>query len=166
MGRLLLGLLVPFLVLADRSEIDFDPEADFTQFKTFALRRGTIHSRKPELNNELVHKKVDAALRTHLTAKGLTEVNAKPDVGVVWTLGSAERRDAVRTPSGRRRWSARAAALRYTEGTLVIDLHQTSTRELVYRATYVDDESNAGKLSQKLEKDVAKALEKYPPKKK
>jgi hypothetical protein len=60
----------------------------------------------------------------------------------------------------------RAAALRYTEGTLVIDLHQTSTRELVYRATYVDDESNAGKLSQKLEKDVAKALEKYPPKKK
>jgi hypothetical protein len=163
MRRALLGIFVPLLMWADRSEIDFDPEADFTQFKTFAIRRGAVHTKKPELNNDLVHKKVEAALRARLTAKGLTEATTKPDLGVVWSLGAAERREVRRTPAGRRGWRSRVDPFRYTEGTLVIDLIQTGTRELVYRATYIDDESNAGKLSQKLEKDVAKALDKYPP---
>lgn len=160
-----LGLLLPLLLVADRSEIDFDPEVDFTQFKTFALRRGTIHTKRPELNNDLVHKKVEAAIRAKLVAKGMSEVDSKPDVGVVWSLGAAERREVYRAPRARRGWRRPVEALRYTEGTLVIDLHEAKTRDLVYRATYVDDESNPGKLAQKLEKDVGKALEKYPPKK-
>ncbi|MBN8731719.1 MAG: DUF4136 domain-containing protein [Acidobacteria bacterium] len=166
MRLLLLGLLLPCLLLADRAESDFDPETDFSRFHTFSLRRGTIRTKKPEINNDIIHRKVEAAIRAQLTAKGLTEVESKPDLGIVWSLGASDRREVVRTPAGRRGWRTRVDAHRFTEGTLIIDLHEASSRELVYRATYVDDESNAGKLAQKLERDAQKALEKFPPKKK
>lgn len=166
MRRLLLLLCVPLCLFADRSEADFDPDTDFSQFKTFSVRRGTIRSKSPEINNDIVRKKVESAIRAQLTAKGLTEAEAKPDLGVVWSLGAADRRELVRTPAGRRGWRTRVDAHRFTEGTLVIDLHEASSRELIYRATYVDDESNAGKLAQKLDRDAAKALEKFPPRKK
>ena len=165
MRCLLVGLVVPLLVLADRTEIDFDPETDFTRFKTFALHGGTIHAAKPELNNDLVRKKVEAAVRARLVAGGLTEAEAKPDLSVVWTLGPAERRKRYSIPARGRGWRKPVTAMRYTEGTLVIDLLDAGTREMVYRATYVADESNASKLSRKLEENAARALESYPPKK-
>ena len=92
MRRLLPGLLLPLLLAADRSEIDFDPEADFTQFKTYTLARGSVYSKKPELQNQAMHEKLEAAIRSALAAKGLTEATAKPDLEVEWTVGPPEQR--------------------------------------------------------------------------
>lgn len=161
---LVLGVLSPCLLLADRVDVDFDPSIDFAKFKTFQLRSGTIQTKKSELNNNLVHKKVEVAIRKELAAKGMAEAPSQADVAVRWTLGVADKREAQRAMAGRRGWRSRAAAFHFTEGTLVIDVLDAVSHELIYRVTYVDDESNAGKLSQKLEHDVVRALEDFPPK--
>jgi hypothetical protein len=52
----------------------------------------------------------------------------------------------------------------YTEGTLVIDLRDTSTRSLVWRAIARQDKSDAAKIEGKLDDMVKKSFDKYPPK--
>jgi len=54
----------------------------------------------------------------------------------------------------------------YSEGTLVIDLRDTSTHSLVWRAVAVEHKSAPYKLEGKIEDLVKKSFEKYPPKKK
>jgi hypothetical protein len=57
------SLLVAALLLApspapDDRTADFDPNIDFSQFKTFALGQARLRSPKPELNNDIIQKKV------------------------------------------------------------------------------------------------------------
>jgi len=52
----------------------------------------------------------------------------------------------------------------YTEGTLVIDLRDPTTRSLVWRAIASEDKPDAIKIEGKLDDMVRKALDKYPPK--
>jgi hypothetical protein len=52
----------------------------------------------------------------------------------------------------------------YTEGTLVIDLRDPSTRSLVWRGIASEEKSDAAKIEGKLNDMVRKTIEKYPPK--
>jgi hypothetical protein len=65
-------LLVPHPLPDDRTA-DFDPQLDFSQFKTFAPGQSRLRSPKPELNNGIIRKKTQDALRRELTRRGLVE---------------------------------------------------------------------------------------------
>ena len=52
----------------------------------------------------------------------------------------------------------------FTEGTLVIDLRDPSTRSLVWRAIAREHKSDASKIEGKLDDMVKKSFDKYPPK--
>jgi hypothetical protein len=54
----------------------------------------------------------------------------------------------------------------YTEGTLIIDLRDTSKRELVWRAVAVEEKGDPAKIADHLDDMVRKSIDKYPPKKK
>jgi hypothetical protein len=54
----------------------------------------------------------------------------------------------------------------YTEGTLVIDLRDGTTRALVWRGIAREDKSSASKIQGKLDDMVKKSIGKYPPKQK
>ena len=159
-------LLITPAIFADNRDVDHDPQADFSKFKTFTIREGTIAAKAPDLNNPLVRKKVDEAIRTQLAAKGLREVTNQADLVVTYRLGSAERREVETFPVGR--WGRRRRIERYkfTEGTLVVDLTAREPRDLVWRGVYRDDENNPSKISEKLPNDIKKLFSEYPPKKK
>ncbi len=67
-------------------------------------------------------------------------------------------------PAGWRGWGTRVVRVPYTEGTLVIDLRDPSTRSLVWRAIAREQKSDAAKIEGKLENMVKKSFDKYPPK--
>lgn len=48
---------------------------------------------------------------------------------------------------------------------MVIDMRDSSTRSLVWRAVVNEDEPNPAKLADKLDDMVKKAMKEYPPKK-
>jgi hypothetical protein len=52
----------------------------------------------------------------------------------------------------------------YAEGTLVIDLRDTTTHSLVWRARATVEKSNAQKVEDKIDDMVRKSIKKYPPK--
>ncbi|MGA2881917.1 MAG: DUF4136 domain-containing protein [Bryobacteraceae bacterium] len=151
---------------AQKVTIEFDQAANFVNYRTFAIRDGKLNSRNPALNSELVQKRIDADIERGLTARGLAMVSGKSDLNVRYRLGSARKAELESYPAGWRGFGTRIVRVPYTEGTLVIDLRDPTTRSLVWRAIASVEKSDATKLEGKLDDMVRKSLEKYPPKQK
>ncbi|MDP9171465.1 MAG: DUF4136 domain-containing protein [Acidobacteriota bacterium] len=149
---------------AQKVTVEFDQAGAFSDYKTFAIRDGAIHSKNPSLNNGIVGKNLEAEIRARLTAKGLTEVTAQPDLNVRYSLGSGQRTEVDRYPAGWRGFGTRVVRTHYTEGTLVIDMNDTRRHELVWRAIAIEDKSDPMKIQEHLADMVRKAIDKYPPK--
>jgi len=158
---ILLGALGAF---AQKVTVEFDQAADFSKYKTFAIRDGQLNSKNPALNSDLVKKRIDADIERALTARGLAMVTGPSDLNVRYRFGAARRTEVEAYPAGWRGWGTRVVRVPYTEGTLVLDLRDPSTKSLVWRAIVREDKGDAFKVEGKLDDMVRKAFGKYPPK--
>lgn len=84
---------------------------------------------------------------------------------VRYVLGSGQRTVVEMYPAGWFGLGTRVVRVPYAEGTLVIDLRDTSTRSLVWRGIASVQKNDASKLRGKLDDMVGKSFKKYPPKK-
>ena len=171
--RWLVKLMLAFLVglaataaIAKKVNVQFDQNADFSAYKTFAIRHGQLNSRNPALNSELVQKQIEADIVKGLTARGLTQADDHADLNVFYHFGSARKNEIEAYPAGWRGWGTRYVRVPYAEGTLVIDLRDPATHSLVWRGISSEEKDDPVKIQGKLDDMVKKPLEKYPPKKK
>ncbi|HEX4486702.1 MAG TPA: DUF4136 domain-containing protein [Terriglobales bacterium] len=168
-GKLLLVCAATFLAAAaaqaQKVTVEFDRGADFSRFKTFAIRAGELNSRNAALNSDLVRKQINDDIARGLTARGLMEVRSGPaDLNVRYTFGSARRTQVEAYPAGWYGRGTRYVRVPYAEGTLVIDFRDPATRSLVWRSVASENKSDPVKLEGKLDDMVKKSIEKYPPK--
>jgi hypothetical protein len=152
--------------LAQKVTVEFDQAANFSQYKTFAIRNGQLNSRNAALNSPLVKKQIEADIERGLAAKGLEPATGRPDLNVVYHFGQARKIEVESYPAGWRGWGTRVVKVPYAEGTLVIDLRDTSEHSLVWRGIASEEKSYPAKIQGKLDDMVKKALDKYPPKQK
>lgn len=165
-AALFLTLLAGSCAMAQKVTVQFDPSGAFSDYRTFSILNGTLNSRNPALNSDLVKKQIEADIRRDLTARGLTEVQKQPDLHVVYHFGAAHKTEVEAFPAGWRGWGTRYVRVPYAEGTLVIDLRYTGTHSLVWRGIASEEKNDPTKLAGKLDDMVKKALQKYPPKEK
>jgi hypothetical protein len=147
-GRLHVAVLCAVLLASCTSvkvAVDWDRDADFTQYRTFAFQRregrGVGRPMGP-----IVRKNAENAIRAELSAKGLREVDGeKPDLRVALHTGSKEKLEGNRYgyvgPRGYWHYGGRTVT-EYTEGRLTIDLVDTASHSLVWRGigrAVVDD---------------------------
>ena len=153
-------------------KVDYDKAADFTKYKTFAIKLGT------SWNNPLSEKRVLAEIQQGLTEKGWTATtdDAKADAVVV-LHGATEKQKSLNTfYSGgyggygwRGGWgggmsSSTTTVDEYTVGTLVVDIFDSKSKQLVYRGTATDELSNKPeKNAKKLAKASDKLFKDFPP---
>jgi len=161
---LVLAVLSAALAWAQKITVEFDQAADFSKYKTFAIRDGQLNSRNPALNSELVKKKIEADIARDLTARGLEMTTGRSDLNVRYHFGSVRKAEIERYPAGWRGFGTRVVRVPYTEGTLVIDLRDPGTRSLVWRGIASEEKSDGTKIEGKLDDMVRKAIDKYPPK--
>ena len=164
MKALILICLAALCASAQNVDVEFDQAANFGKYHTFAIREGQLNSRNPALNNELVKKRIEADIERGLSARGLIRVTGPADLNVRFHFGAARKAELETYPAGWRGWGTRVVRVPYTEGTLVIDLRDPSTRSLVWRGIAREDKSDATKIEGKLDDMVRKSIEKYPPK--
>ena len=154
---------------AVRATVDHDKDADFTKYKTYTRAAGT------PARNELNQKRIDAALEAQLSAKGLTRVESGGDLTVV-THAASETSTRVRVDDygyGYYPGYWRSVPMTTVDvyevvvGSVVVDLVDTATDQLVWRGEATDTVS-PGIKPEKVEKIINKAMEKlfrqYPPK--
>jgi Domain of unknown function (DUF4136) len=110
MTRLTLGLLLSSCVFAQKITVEFDQAADFTRYRTFAIRNGQLNSPNPALNSELVGKQIESDIERYLMAKGLTRVTGPSDLNVRYTLGTRRNVETEAYPAGWRGLGTRVEA--------------------------------------------------------
>ena len=154
-------------------KVDYDKAADFTKYKTFAIKLGT------SWNNPLSEKRVITEIQQGLTEKGWTPTDeAKADALVV-IHGATEKQKSLNTfYSGggyggygwRGGWgggmggTSTTTVDEYTVGTLVVDIFDAKTKKLVYRGTAQDELSDKPeKNAKKLAKASDKLFKNFPP---
>ncbi len=165
MKTLALSLLMAAVAWAQKIQVESDQAVDFSRFRTFAIRDGRLNSKNPLLDSDLIRKGLNADIQKFLEAKGLTFVpSGRSDLNVRYTLGSVRGNEIETYPAGWRGWGTRVVRVPFTEGTLVIDLRDPSTRSLVWRAIARENKSDAYQIERKLDDMVRKSFDKYPPK--
>lgn len=165
--RCLMGLGLAWTFTANAAEVttEYDHGTDFAAVKTYGWRPGRMATRNPALDNELTAKNIRTFIDDQLRAKGLVQVDRNPDVWVTYRVGTGR---AVQTdvyPAGWRGWGTRVVKVPATAGSLVIDLLNGGTRELVWRSITTDVVSDPQKFEERLGKDIKEAFKRYPPKK-
>lgn len=143
---------------------EFDDAVDFAKFKTFAIREAHLNSKAPALNSDLTKKRIQSDIEHAFTEKGLSIAAGQADLNVSFEFGSVRNMATKAYPAGWRGMQTHVVKTPESAGTLVIDLHDSSTNALVWRGVATEAEPNPMKLADQLEAMVKKSVAKYPPK--
>ena len=151
---------------------DFDKDANFAAIKTFDVKIGT------SWNNQISEKRVTEEISQSLVEKGWQRVDANPDA-LVLLHGATEKQKNLNTfysgmggygGYGYRGWggmgmgSATTTVSEYLVGTLVVDIFDAKTKQLMYRGTASDELSDKPEKNQKkLAKASDKLFKDFPP---
>ena len=172
--RLVFALMGMLLLFASRSsagqvKTDYDRQADFGKYKTYSWEQ--IKTQDP-----LVVDRIKSAVNAALSAKGWTQVESGGDISVVAMEITKNQQglntyyDGMGGGWGWRRFGgggfgeATTTTETYKVGTLVVDLFDAQTKELVWRGNASDTLSNnSNKNIQNLDKDVQKMFKQFPP---
>jgi hypothetical protein len=161
-----LCLFVSTLAFAQKTSFDFDRSANFSSYHTYMWEKSP-NPAKGEWDQRIID-----SIDKQLQAKGLTKVDASPDLWVVYSNSIRDEKSVVGVgyvpgPT----WGNSGPATHNTfitkQGTLVVELADTKDRQLLWRGSVTDTISdNDNKNIKNLDKSVAKLFKGYPPKKK
>lgn len=177
--RFAVTLFLSLLVFAPRTwaktAVDFDPNLDFSKYKTFAYAGGSNALEFRELNPNYISDRVHAGVAQALVQRGLKEVplDQRPDLVVRYWANSES---GVVAPAAGAGDIATDGYWAYTydlmraenslDATLVIDLIDATRKALAWRIyleqKIVDDDS----IWPKVLNEISKGFEHYPPSKK
>jgi hypothetical protein len=170
-NKMLVSIATFFLLVAasfaQQVKTDYDHNANFGQYKTYSW--GNVKTHDP-----LLVDRIKAAVNAALTAKGWTQVDSGGDVSVV-AMEITRNQQTLNTFydgfGGGWRWrgfggfgDATTTTETYQVGTLVVDLFDTSSKNLIWRGSSSDTLSNnADKNTKNLDKGVQRMFEHFPP---
>jgi len=150
---------------------DYDTTAAFGALKGYDWL--PVDSATRAQINDINVRRIQGATNRVLMEKGYRVVTEGPDFLVAMHAGTQEKLDVV--PSGYRygpygRWyggyRGGVDVYRYTEGTLVLDIVDASSRQLIWRGSAkgtVDPDMSPAEIERRIDAAVAKILSRFPP---
>jgi hypothetical protein len=168
---LLVGLMFLFAgkAAAQQVKTDYDRSANFAQYKTYSWEH--VKTQDP-----LDVDRIKTAVNSALAAKGWTQVDAGGDVSIVAVEITRNQQtlntfyDGLGGGWGWRRFGgggfgeATTTTETYKVGTVVVDLFDTKTKQLIWRGAESDTLSNnSNKNIKNLDKGVEKMFKQFPP---
>jgi hypothetical protein len=157
-------------LLAQDVKTDFDKDANFGAIKTFQLKIGT------SWNNPISEKRISEEFTRALAEKGWRPVDADPDA-LVLLHGATQKEKTLNTfysggygGYGYRGWgaggmgTATTTTSEYMVGTLVVDIFDAKTKQLMFRGTASDEISDKPEKNvKKVQKAAEKMFKDFPP---
>jgi hypothetical protein len=158
-----------------KTNIDLDPNLDFTKYKTFAFIGGVEHLTMLQVNPNQLRDTIHDSVSRALTQRGLKEVqrDQNPDLVVRYLAESNSQLNYAGDDNwgGYDKftldWWSTSYTLWYTsstrEGALMIDLIDAKRRGLAWRLFLQQKILNVDKLPEKIDKEISKGFESFPP---
>ena len=178
--RLLTGLLFVLLCalpVTAKMATDFNPNLDFSKFKTFAYIGGVEQLLRMQLDPDQLNNRIHRAVVRELTSRGLHEVQAEENPDLVVRYWIETETDAQVTTTAH--WGIYGPyygsywGVMYTSmdtptthrGTLGIELIDAKARDLAWRL-FVSEKiihSDPDKIWKTADSNIKKAFKNYPP---
>jgi hypothetical protein len=148
-------------------QTDFDHQANFSRYKTYSWQ-------EVKASNSLWDARIKEAVNAQLAAKGWTQVDNGADVAIV-AIKTTQTEKTLQTFydgfGGGWRWrgfggfgESTTTEQDYKEGTLVVDMYDASTKQLIWRGSAEDMLSDKAEKNEKnLDKGVVKMFKSFPP---
>lgn len=156
---------------------DYDSEVDFTKYKTFGWMaradQAPANAAEAQTASDLLDRRIRNSVDAELASRGLVMADTQPDLEVVYHVGA---QDKIQVTDWGYRYSdyywgyggRQIDVNQYTEGTLVIDLVDSATSNLVWRGSgtgVVDGaQRTPEEMQAKMNGIVAKIMKSFPPK--
>jgi hypothetical protein len=171
-----LAILITLAMLAScsphvRVYSDCDPDFDLWTYKTFDWAGATnIEAGKnPLYYNELNDKRIKTAIKNELTNRGYQLVDEQPGLivhyHIVVTEGTLVSPESYGYTYGPYWTNALANLSPYREGTLIVDLMDSQTKNLVWRGwavSAINDDYKPKQVDELIKKAVAKMFNRFP----
>ena len=156
---LALAALTAGVAYAQHVTTDSDPAAPFATYKTYAWTPGTASA--VSLTEQRIHDSVNAQLQ----GKGMTQVNSNPNVFVATHVTTHTVPQVIADGFGPWGFGGGMATVQtYTEGSLIVDLYDATTKKMVWRGVATATvSSKPEKNAQKIDKSLMKLFARYPP---
>ena len=151
---------------------DFDPAVDFSKYKTYVwIEVADPATPHPRGMNELIEKRIAATIDETLASKGYTKRQEGPADFVVNFIGTTQQKvdfNTYYTGWGYYGWhgGTQVEAYQYTEGTLIIDILDASTKGLSWRGTVsgtLEPTATPEQRNARIATAVAGIFQRFPP---
>lgn len=166
--------------LASDAKNDFDPDVDFTRFKTFAIIGGQDIERSGWLDEPEMHERFKNFISGALETRGLAEVptDAKYDLAVRFWVARRQKQDVTVIDYGpSMAWGGYApywtgvwgysyqeyVVSNYVQGSMIVDLINPATKDLVWRIYVRQKIEDRAKAYVEAKKNLYKAIAVLPP---
>lgn len=186
MKRLLVifGLLTATFGCSPRVAVDRSSRVNFSKYETFAWMDSDVNAgQNPVYYNQLATESVESTMASVLQQKGLKEVSSRPDLLIGYHFFVEDKTRTVSSPTsslygpylGWGRWGyggwgpgywgwggQQLVQQNYKAGTLVVDMVDAKTRQLVWRGSVEDAVTAPTRITAQLTKEAERIVEKFP----
>lgn len=188
--KTILMILMCFLISACNTlkvVNDYDPNFQFVKLKTFTLLEGGEVKESGKIHDPLLTKHINKSINSVIKDKGFqavdtTEDKKNPDFFISW-YGAIDKKihsETIRNYSNRYystnwrspnyaswRQSTSTYNIEYEKGTLIIDILDGNTKELIWRgkgSKIIDDRTADSNVSERVHSVVIEMFKNFPPK--
>ena len=177
-------LLVPLVAigLTSCAVTDFDRTANFSIYKTFSWGKADVKVENPIYESDLIHKNIKSTIEDEFAKRGIVKENSDPDFLVnYYTYTEKKQQTSGRSYYGSPffypygfspflygwGWPFPYAYsvpqhYTYTEGTLIIDILDVKSDEVVWRGTVSGKVDDVANLQKQIDKGIRAIMKKYP----
>jgi hypothetical protein len=179
--------LIGLFGLGGCATVDMDRSADFSKYKTFAWLPAEIKvGVNPKYNSDLINRNIKYAVETEFAKRGIAKTTKSDADFLIGYHTYTEKKE--RTTGGNYGaypfypyyggwgwgwrsfgmmpyyggWGSQPRTYSFTEGTLIIDVVDNQTKQLVWRGAVDGDVENVARLQKRIQKGVEAIMKKYP----
>ena len=168
---LCIALLFPAVLSAEKFGVDFDPSYDFSGLKRYQWKTHPKMEADPALAERAIAGDIVMSEGNEiLMGRGYVPDDFTPQFYMTFFVEGRLENNPITVGSSwyygpGTAWASYETFNRqYVDGTLVIDIVDAESEQLVWRAYYSDKITNWKGRDKKISKAVKKALKKFPPK--
>lgn len=168
-------VLAPLGCSTFRVDHDYDPSVSFARLHSYAWLPHSAEEADPSIDTDLLRVRVQRAVDAELETKGFVPAppGTKPDFLADYHVYTKEKVDLVTFPSS---WGygpgwywgmgTEVQSRQYTQGTLVIDFVDGTTKQLLWRGTAsaeITSRRTPEQRAARVDEAVQEILEPFPP---
>jgi hypothetical protein len=172
-------MMLPAIACASDVQTDFDPSVDFAKFKTYSFVAGLELSKTGLLSNPDVRERIKNFISGVMETRGLMEVprDQQYDLAVRYWVARQEKTEETAVFMDDPMWAGyppywsgvwapyytEYVVNNYVDGTLVIDLMNPATKELLWRTYLRQKIEDRTEAYIEAKKNLDKSFAQFPP---